>query len=196
MEKKRLLLHSCCAPCFAYVFEVLKPSFDVTSFYYNPNISPRDEYERRCNELRRFSADRHFPLMIGAYNVKEWTGQVKHLRFKGEKSERCWLCYRIRLEETFRTAARDGFHCIATTLSISPYKDARMINGIGKELELRYGVEFIDADFKKNDGYRKSLELSRAYGFYRQNYCGCIYSKMERQKNSIWNEARIKKVTG
>jgi predicted adenine nucleotide alpha hydrolase (AANH) superfamily ATPase len=146
------------------------------------------EYSKRLEELRRFARDKGFPLIEGEYDARRWTSGVKHLRFLGERSERCRQCCRIRLERAFMVARDRGFGAVATTLSISPHKSAEMINAIGTELEKEYGVRFLESDFKKNGGYGKSVELSKAYGFYRQNYCGCIYSKVERDKTSSWNK--------
>ena len=120
--------------------------------------------------------------------------RVKQYRFFGERSRRCWECYRMRLEESFKKAGELGIASVTTSLSISPHKDAAMINRIGKELEGQYGVRFIEGDFKKGDGYRKSAALSRIYGFYRQNYCGCIYSKLERDRDSAWSRKTVQSI--
>jgi predicted adenine nucleotide alpha hydrolase (AANH) superfamily ATPase len=187
LNNQSLLIHTCCAPCVSYVYELFAGSHDVTVFYYNPNIMPRHEYDRRLSELERFSSLKGFPLAVGEYNVREWVRRVRQYRFSGERSQRCWECYRMRLEESFKKAAALGLAAVTTSLSISPHKDAAMINRIGKELEGRHGIRFIEGDFKKGDGYRKSAALSRVLGFYRQNYCGCIYSKLERDRGSAWN---------
>lgn len=186
MNDKSLLLHACCAPCVSYVYELFAGTHEVTVFFYNPNIAPRPEYDSRLAELQRFAATRGFPLVTGGHDAREWTLRVKQYRFLGERSRRCRECIRMRLEESFSKAAETGIAAVATSLSVSPHKDAAMINGIGKELEARWGVRFIEGDFKKSDGYRKSVELSRVYGFYRQNYCGCVYSKLERSGESEW----------
>lgn len=186
MNNQSLLIHTCCAPCVSYVYELFAGSHDVTVFYYNPNIMPRPEYDRRLSELERFSSLKGFPLFVGEYNVSEWIGRVKHYRFLGERSRRCGECYRMRLEEAFTKAAELGISAVTTSLSISPHKDAAMINRIGRELEGN-GIRFIEGDFKKGDGYRTSVALSRINGFYRQNYCGCIYSRLERDRDSAWS---------
>jgi epoxyqueuosine reductase len=186
LNQKKILLHTCCAPCIAYVNELLSQNFQVTAFYYNPNISPESEYRKRLAELERFSENKDLKLLTGDYDIRSWTSRVKEFRFLGEKSLRCRECISMRLEKSFEVAAERGMNSVASTLSISPHKDADMINSIGKELEERFGVEFLPADFKKNNGYRKSVEISREMGFYRQNYCGCIYSKMERNRDSLW----------
>ncbi len=182
----KILLHSCCAPCSGYVFELLEPEYAITSLFYNPNIAPMKEYKKRLEELRNFCDLKKITLIEGEYDPGRWTGMVKEHRFSGERSERCRVCYEIRLRKSFECAAANNINIVATTLSISPHKDADMINDIGKKLAGEFGIEFIEADFKKNDGFKKSLELSRAHGFYRQNYCGCVYSKLERDKNSLW----------
>jgi predicted adenine nucleotide alpha hydrolase (AANH) superfamily ATPase len=184
VKKDTLLLHSCCAPCAAHVYEVLEKDFDITAYFYNPNISPYGEYSKRLCELEDYSVIRGFPLVVGLYNPREWTSTVKTHRFEGERSERCMLCFRFRLEECFRYARENSFEAVATVMSVSPHKDAEMLNEAGRSLKRRYGLGFIEADFKKNDGYRKSVEISRANGFYRQDYCGCVYSSMERKKTT------------
>jgi len=194
LKSKKLLLHTCCAPCLSSVFESLEKNYEISSLYFNPNIAPSEEYGRRLSELERFSGERDFLLIKGTYDLKSWTCEVKPLRFLGERSERCWRCYRIRLTNAFETARERNYGMVGTTLSVSPHKNAEMINAIGQELGRKYRIEFMAADFKKNDGYRRSVELSARYGFYRQNYCGCIYSKMERDKNSPWNKKFIKKI--
>jgi epoxyqueuosine reductase len=194
LNRKKLLLNTCCAPCFSYVYELLKGSYNVTSFYYNPNIAPVSEYKKRLNELLNFAQNKKLKLIEGEYDSKNWTTAVKPFRFKGERSFRCRECYRYRLERSFIYAKDKRYDIVCTTLSVSPYKDSRILNNIGKELEQRYNIEYLESDFKKNDGYKKSIELSNVYGFYRQNYCGCIYSKMERDKGSIWYRAQKEKL--
>ncbi len=186
MRSRSLLLHVCCAPCVCFVAEILKDNFDLSAFFYNPNIAPPKEHDKRLEELKKFSKETEIDLIIGRYDPLQWTLSVKHFRFAGERSERCRICYKFRLEETFKRAAQLRIGIVATTLSVSPHKDAYMINTAGEELADQYGIEFFKADFKKNDGCKRSVEISRQYGFYRQNYCGCIYSKMERNKNSLW----------
>ncbi len=170
----------------AYVSEVLSLDYEVTVFYYNPNISPESEYRKRLAELEAYSGKKGVKTLVGDYDNRSWTARVKEYRFLGERSTRCRECISMRLEKTFETAAELGISSVGATLSISPHKDADMINSIGKELEERSGIEFLPADFKKNSGYARSLEISREMGFYRQNYCGCIYSKMERKRDSLW----------
>lgn len=160
----------------------------MTFYFYNPNISPRNEYLKRYDELKRFAAKVGVPLIEEERNVKNWVSRVKAYRFKGERSPRCYECYAFRLERTCGYAYEQGFEAFTTVLSISPHKDASMINAIGKGLQKKSGMEFIEADFKKKDGYKKSLQLSKEYGFYRQDYCGCMYSRLERDKKSWWSQ--------
>lgn len=191
MEKKKLLLHTCCAPCTGHVYEVLSAEYCVTAFFFNPNISPRTEYNKRLDELKKYALTRNFPLEEGPYDIRGWTARVRPLRFHGERSVRCRECFRFRLGETFKKAEQLRMEAVATSLSISPHKDAAVINALGRELQDQYGIEFHAADFKKQDGYKKSVEISRLHGFYRQDYCGCIYSKMERDRESAWS-ARVR----
>lgn len=182
----KLLLHSCCAPCFSYVYELLESQYSVVPFFYNPNIAPAGEYNKRFNELKKFCDVKKIKLFTGDYDARRWTSLVKEQRFAGERSVRCRLCIEIRLRKSFEIAAANNTDIVATSLSISPHKDTEMINNIGKNLSLEFGIDFLEADFKKDDGFKKSLQLSKTYGFYRQNYCGCIYSKLERDKKSLW----------
>lgn len=188
MSETSLLLHTCCAPCSCYVYELLYNSYNIVPFYYNPNISPQSEYLRRCKELEVFFSIKGLILQKGVYDINNWITDIKQYRFEGERSERCWKCYRIRLEGSFEFARKNNIEMVTSTLSISPHKDAIMINKIGKELEQKYQVEFLVANFKKRDGYRKSVELSKVYGFYRQDYCGCVYSKKEKYRNPRRNK--------
>lgn len=170
------------------MYERLAPDYHVTAFFYNPNISPRREYEIRRDELVHYGRRMEFPAIEGEWNIKDWTRAVYAYRFAGERSIRCWQCYRFRLEETFRKAGELGMGTVATVLSISPHKDSVKINEIGRELSAAYGIEFLEADFKKKDGFKRSVEISRSENFYRQNYCGCVYSRLEREKNLRWLE--------
>lgn len=188
MQSEKLLLHTCCAPCLGYVYEVLKEKYAVTAYFYNPNIMPAAEYRIRYSELESYSRIKGFPLITEIPDTKKWVKEVKDYRYYGESSERCWNCYEIRIENTFKKAAELNFDIVATTLSISPHKNAVKINEIGERLSRQYGISFYSADFKKNDGVRKSVEISKMNNFYRQNYCGCIYSKLEKDSNSRWSE--------
>lgn len=181
-ERPKLLLHACCAPCSSATLERLADAFDLTILYYNPNIYPPEEYRRRETELERFvqQAGYRFPVVELPYNPQEFYDAVRGLEQEPEKGARCTVCYRLRLEQTARYAAQNGFPWFCTTLSISPMKDPVRINALGEELGQQYGVRFLPSEFRKKDGYKRSLQLSAAYGLYRQDYCGCVFSKQER----------------
>ena len=160
----RLLLHSCCAPCSSSVLEYLSPHFDITLFYFNPNITPEKEYRKRVAELHRLISEAEYPnpvrIIEGRYDSGEFFDMARGLEDLPEGGERCAKCYRLRLEETARVAAEGGFDYFTTTLSVSPYKNAQKLNAIGTELAGQYGVKYLLSDFKKKDGYRRSIELS------------------------------------
>ncbi|MDE6836898.1 MAG: epoxyqueuosine reductase QueH [Acutalibacter sp.] len=181
-----LLLHVCCAPCSSAVLEQLCPHFDVSILYYNPNISPQSEYEKRLTELLRLTEEMPLPrkprLVSCGYNPEAFAQAVQGLEGEPEGGARCLACYRLRLEEAARAAKDLGLDYFTTTLSISPLKNAQALNQIGEELGARYGVKHLPADFKKKEGYKRSIELSRAYGLYRQDYCGCSYSRAQRER--------------
>lgn len=181
----RLLLHSCCAPCSSAVLEFLSQYMEITVFYFNPNIYPEEEFLHRINEQKRLIAELPCKNPV-KFTERGWQSDrfyeaVRGLEDVPEGGERCFACYRLRLEETAKLAAAEGYDWFTTTLSVSPYKNAEKLNEIGAELAERYGVRHLPADFKKKDGYRRSIELSAQYGLYRQNYCGCIFSQRERQ---------------
>jgi predicted adenine nucleotide alpha hydrolase (AANH) superfamily ATPase len=183
-QKKQILLHTCCAPCVCYVYELLKDSFDVVSYFFNPNIAPLREFNFRLDELKRFSGMKGMALIAAEGGADEWLAKVSPFAEYGERSERCSACFRCRLESSFQKAIELGIGIVGTSLSISPRKDAGMINRAGAELSEKYNVEFYQADFKKKDGFKKSVELSKMYGFYRQDYCGCVFSKAERERSN------------
>ncbi len=158
------------------MISLLEKDYSVAAFFYNPNIHPKGEYIKRRDELSGYSASRNFAVIEGEYDVRRWFDYVKDMRFLGERSERCRRCITLRLRKTFEKAKEESIEAICTTLTISPHKDAKMINEIGLGLSKEFGISFLVADFKKNDGFRKSLEISRAENFYRQRYCGCVYS--------------------
>jgi len=176
----RLFLHSCCAPCSSYVLEYLSEYFSITVFYYNPNISPQSEYRHRVEEEKRLIGEmpvrNKVSFVEGTYEPDRYFEAVKGLENEPEGGARCEKCFRLRLEETARFAASGGYDCFTTTLSISPLKNASLLNEIGQELSLSYHVPYLISDFKKRGGYQRSIELSRIYGLYRQNFCGCIFS--------------------
>ena len=178
-QRPRLLLHACCAPCSSATLERLADHFDVTILYYNPNIYPPEEYRRRETELERFVRDAgyRFPVVELPYDPQAFYAAVQGLEQEPEKGARCTVCYRLRLEQTARYAAQNGFAWFCTTLSISPLKDPVRINALGQELGAQYGVRFLPSEFRKKDGYKRSLQLSAEYGLYRHDYCGCVISK-------------------
>lgn len=182
----RLLLHSCCAPCSSYVLEYLSDYFEITVFYYNPNISPAEEYEKRAAEqkhlIQELPAKHPIHLVVGAYEPERFYAVSRGLEMVPEGGERCFQCFRLRLEEAVKMAAEGGFDYFATTLTISPLKNAQKLNEIGEELSEIYKVEHLPSDFKKKNGYKRSVELSAQYGLYRQNYCGCVFSKREAEE--------------
>ena len=193
-RRPSLLLHACCAPCSSYTLEYLMDYFNITIFYYNPNIHPDTEYQRRLNELKKFLNDfdkeKRITLVEQPYNTDDYFSAVNtenepSLKTEEERGERCRRCYKFRLEKAYEYAAKNNFTWFTTTLSISPYKDADKINQIGKELESNnLGPLFLTSDFKKRDGFLRSLELSKEYGLYRQDYCGCIFSKQNMVKHT------------
>ena len=185
----KLLLHSCCAPCSSYVIEYLSKYFEISIYYYNPNIYPEVEYQRRMNELKKFlseyKTENKVNLVEEDYNTKDYYDSVKGLEKLGEKSERCYECYKFRMDMAAKYAKENNFDYFTTTLSISPYKNSDWINEIGASLEDKHCIKYLYSDFKKRNGYKRSLELSKEYKLYRQDYCGCVYSKSERQNNVI-----------
>ncbi len=176
----RLMLHSCCAPCSSYVIEYLNPYFNITVLYYNPNISPVEEYEKRKAEQIRFikEFDSVNPVHICDcdYDGKKYEEAIKGLENEPEGGLRCVKCFYLRLEETAKTAKKLNFDYFCTTLSISPLKNAELLNKIGKNLSEKYDIKYLPSDFKKREGYKRSVELSKKYNLYRQNFCGCVYS--------------------
>lgn len=185
--KQTLLLHACCAPCSSYVLEYLNEYFNITVFFYNPNITEKAEYIKRSDELMRLICElphsNEIRFIDGGYEPEKFTEIAKGLETEPEGGKRCFKCYRLRLEESARTAKENGFDYFTTTLSISPHKNAQVLNETGKELSDIYGVGYLFSDFKKRNGYKRSCELSEIYNLYRQDYCGCIYSKKERERN-------------
>ena len=182
--KPKLLLHACCAPCSSYVLEYLSQYFEITLFFYNPNIFPPSEYSFRAEELSRLVSEMPFAdtipsLVVEDHAQDDFYSAVKGLENEPEGGKRCYECYRFRLEKAASHAKKEGFDYFTTTLSISPYKNADWLNSIGAELSEQFGVAYLFSDFKKKSGYLRSCRLSEEYGLYRQEYCGCIYSKKE-----------------
>lgn len=177
----RLFLHSCCAPCSSYVLEYLSAYFKITDFFYNPNITEETEYGKRCAELQRLitelPAAHEITFLEGHYDPEEFFRASKGLETCPEGGDRCRRCFELRLRETAQMAAKGGYDYFTTTLTISPLKNAALLNEIGAKLSEEYGVHWLPSDFKKRGGYARSIELSSEHGLYRQNYCGCVFSK-------------------
>jgi len=174
--KNKLLLHICCIDCGAYVLELLQKEYQITLFFYNPNVEPIEEYQKRLVETEKIANKFNFKIIEADYDNTEWHELVRGHEMDPERGERCQICYRARLEKTVQYAKENNFDAFTTTLTISPHKDAFKINEIGSELEQKYGVEFLTRDFKKQDGFKKSCQLSKELDLYRQEYCGCGYS--------------------
>lgn len=184
---KRLFLHCCCAPCSSYVLKYLGNTFLITVYYYNPNITDETEYRKRAAEQKRlidvFNQQRQceYPIRFeeGAYDPGLFFRAVKGHESDKEGGDRCSICFKLRLREAARCAAAGGYDFFTTSLSISPHKDAYRLNEIGNACGAEYGIPFLPSDFKKRDGYKRSIELSEEYNLYRQNYCGCVFSRNE-----------------
>lgn len=176
-DHNRLLLHSCCGPCSSSVIERLRDYFDITVIYYNPNIEPKEEYEKRKSEQLRLLNELGIKFMDIDYLNNEYHDKVKGYETEPENGLRCPLCFELRLDKTASLAKENKFDFFGTTLTVSPHKNSKIINEIGLKLEDKYKIKYLVSDFKKEDGYKKSIEYSKKYNLYRQNYCGCIYSK-------------------
>ena len=179
--RPHILLHSCCGPCSTTVLTFLATYFDITVFYYNPNIEPRAEYEKRKQEQIRFIQEfnnEHITFLDCDYANQDFRNKVKGLEQEKEGGARCAVCFKLRLEETARLAKKLNFDYFGTTLTVSPHKNSQIINEIGALLEGEYGVKYLYSDFKKKDGYKKSIELSKQYHLYRQDYCGCLFGRV------------------
>jgi hypothetical protein len=187
-QPPKLFLHSCCAPCSSYVLEYLSQYFEITVFFYNPNISIESEYQNRVNEIKRLINEQQkeyrnpITFIEGEYDPKVFYDMAKGMEDLPERGQRCYHCYELRMKEAARMASELGADYFTTTLSISPHKNAVWINEIGERLESEYGIKHLPSDFKKKNGYKRSIELSEQFNLYRQDYCGCIYSKMERER--------------
>ncbi len=185
-ETPKLLLHSCCAPCSSYCLEYLSNYFQITVFYYNPNIYPEDEYVKRVKEqqmlIEKLPVKNPIAFVEGAFDKERFYETVKGYEDCKEGGERCFRCYELRLEETAKLAKELNVDYFTTTLSISPLKNAEKLNEIGEKVGAQYGIPHLSSDFKKKNGYKRSVELSEEYGMYRQYYCGCVYSKAQRDK--------------
>ena len=184
-NKPRLLLHSCCAPCSSAILEFLQEYFEITVYFFNPNITFEEEYMKRLEEQKEYHKKRGYKINVveGEYNPDiDFFQKVKGLENEREGGKRCHQCYNLRLEETAKKAQELGYDYFTTVLSISPMKNAQWINEIGEELGKKYGIKFLNGDFKKKSRYLRSIEISKEYELYRQDYCGCIFSKVEREK--------------
>ena len=193
--KPSLLLHACCAPCSSAVLEYLYEHFNITLFFYNPNISPESEFNYRLEELKRLIVEMKFndiEIVVPDYDNNEFEELAKGLEDLPEGDKRCKKCYRLRLMKTAEYAKENGFDYFTTTLSVSPYKNAQALNEIGGELEKELGISYLYSDFKKKEGYKRSCQLSQEYNLYRQNYCGCIYSKQIAEKTEEKNNDKLK----
>ncbi len=175
----KLLLHICCAPDATHPIQILNDDYELGAFFYNPNIHPRAEYAKRLDDMGVLAKKWGIALYEGEYDTGRWLSLTEEYKDEPEGGKRCETCYRMRLEETAKMARAEGYDLFGAVLTISPHKDARKINEIGMAVGEKYGIPFLESDFKKKDGFKKSVELSRSLGLYRQNYCGCVYS-MER----------------
>lgn len=189
MDKKcKLLLHVCCAPCSSHVLEILNNVYEIEAYFYNPNITEIDEYNKRVEELKRFTKEasfaRNVTICVGDYEPELFYEMAKGLEEEPERGSRCYKCYEMRMRKAAQYAKDNGFDLFTTTLSISPHKNAAWLNEIGERLSKEIGIEYFYSDFKKKNGYARSIELSREYNLYRQNYCGCIYSKQANEKKN------------
>ena len=180
-SKKKLLLHACCAPCSSYVIEYLTNYFDITILYYNPNIDTLEEFNHRLNELNRFvhefKTKNKVEVVSLGYNNQDYLDVIKGLEHEKEGGKRCIECFKLRLEKACLYAKENNFDYFTTTLTISPLKSSKLLNEIGHDLENKYNIKYLYSDFKKKEGYKRSIVLSHEYNLYRQDYCGCKYSK-------------------
>lgn len=192
-HKPTLLLHSCCAPCSSAVLERISKYFSITILFYNPNITDYEEYLKRKEELKRLIKDVNYQIEIMDcdYDKEKFIEMALGLEDKKEGDIRCYKCYKLRLEKTAMLAKENNFDYFTTTLSISPYKNSKWLNEIGEELANKYNINYLYADFKKKNGYKRSIELSNIYHLYRQDYCGCIYSKVERDKIKALQDQKV-----
>lgn len=177
-----MLVHICCAPDALYVMDLLKEEYDLAGYFYNPNIHPEKEYALRLEEVRRVARTIGFELIEAEYDKENWLSTTQKFKDQPEKGLRCDICYAVRLAKTARQASELGFDAFTTVMSLSPLKKAAILNKIGRMFGQRFKIDFLEADFKKKNGFKKSVELSRQHGLYRQNYCGCVYS-MRPKKN-------------
>jgi predicted adenine nucleotide alpha hydrolase (AANH) superfamily ATPase len=190
--KPKLLLHICCAPDATVAIERLSPEYEVEAFFYDPNIHPKEEYDQRLAEMSKVAERNAIPLHEGAYDDSRWFDLASDLMDEPERGRRCEVCFRMRLESTAAFAREHGFQAFATILTVSPHKDANLVNRLGKEAGERFGIPYLPTDLKKKDGFKRSLKLSREFRLYRQDYCGCLPSlgERERQKAGLAGEKK------
>jgi predicted adenine nucleotide alpha hydrolase (AANH) superfamily ATPase len=177
MPKKEILVHACCATCAGYVLEKLETDFIPVIYYYNPNIYPFEEYVLRKNELERYAAQKNIRFLEEKYNPQDWQDRIRGLEKEPEKGLRCTKCFAMRLSKSASVAAEHQIKLFTTTLTISPHKDSKTILAIGREAAQKYSRDFLDVDFKKQNGFQKTMAIAKRENFYRQNYCGCLYSQ-------------------
>lgn len=176
-NKPKMLMHICCAVCAAHPYQILSGEYDITFYYYNPNIHPEGEYQKRLESVQKLAHQYKIPLIIGPYQTQLWFEFTAGLELEKEGGARCLKCYEFRLKQTAQQAKKLGFSCYCTTLSVSPHKNAQAINILGSAQGREQGIDFYQSDFKKKDGFKKTILLSKQLKLYRQNYCGCIYSQ-------------------
>ncbi|MBQ2872642.1 MAG: epoxyqueuosine reductase QueH [Bacilli bacterium] len=190
-KPKKILLHSCCAPCSSYVITFLSNYFDITVLYYNPNISPYEEYEKRKKEqiklIKNLKTKNKLDFLDCDYDNELYNKVVTGFEEAPEGGSRCHICFNLRLEKTAILAKENNYEYFSSTLTVSPHKNSKVINEIGFNLSKKYNIKWLYSDFKKNEGFKQSIELSKKYNLYRQNYCGCIYSKKRLEKQEITN---------
>lgn len=175
-NKPKLLLHICCVGCGVYVTNELKKNFEVELYFYNPNIFPQKEYDRRMEEAEKIAKTFEIPVIVEKYEHQNWLEKVRGYEKEPERGKRCEICYKDRLENTAKIAKKKGYSYFGTTLTTSPHKNAKLISLIGKELSKKFKLNYLDQDFKKNEGFKKSCEISKNLRLYRQDYCGCEFS--------------------
>jgi epoxyqueuosine reductase len=180
--KPSLLLHSCCAPCSIYVLDQLAKDYDLSIFFYDPNIHPRLEYIQRRDEMKSYAQKMDIKFEEGEYDTKRWFTKTSGLENEPEKGKRCEVCFDIRLGKTAEKASKEKYDLWTTVMSISPHKDVSQINCVANKLAIKHDVKFLEADWKKNEGFKIASQMSKDENFYRQDYCGCIYSKLAREK--------------
>jgi len=186
---KKILLHSCCAPCSSYVITFLSNYFDITILYYNPNISPKEEYEKRKEEqirlIKTLKTKSKLNFLDCDYENNLYDQSVIGYEKQPEGGSRCHICFNLRLEKTAKLAKQHNYDYFCSTLTVSPHKNSQIINKIGENTSKKYNIKWLYSDFKKNEGFKQSIELSKKYNLYRQDYCGCIYSKKERENQDL-----------